>query len=173
MNKKGRPLSQSSLKRFQDEELLRNVSAQQPMTKSEREDLVTILKNMKLAEDEVLKKNRISPTIPKDHAYEMASIGPEMTDSQINLLLEKDRIQREKVTQNQKDGSRATRDVSIKKAEVLYKKNKQLIDQISRTGNRTVNQVANVIKNDWINRGYLGPPPTEKTIQNQIRKFIK
>ena len=54
MNKKGRPLSQSSLKRLQDGDLLQKISEQQPMTKTELEDQNTILKNMSLADDEVL-----------------------------------------------------------------------------------------------------------------------
>ena len=80
------------------------------MTKTEVEDQNTTLKNMSLADDEVLKKNRISPTTPKKHAYEMASIGPEMTDGQIKLLLEKDRIYREKITHDRNSGSRETQD---------------------------------------------------------------
>ena len=111
--------------------------------------------------------------MPKKHAYKMASIGAEMTDSQIKSLLEKDKIYREEISQYRNEGSRTTQEASLRKAEILYKKNKQVIDQISPFGTRTVNEVANAIKNDWDSRGYLGPLPTEKTIQNLIRKALK
>ena len=173
MNKKGRPLSKSSQERRRNDDLLRNLNAQHSMTESEADELNKILKNMEFTDNEVLKNNRVSPTMPKKHAYEMASIGPEMTDSQIKSLLEKDKIYSEEISQYRNEGSRTTQEASLRKAEILYKKNKQVIDQISPFGTRTVNEVANAIKNDWDSRGYLGPLPTEKTIQNLILKALK
>ena len=99
MNKKGRPLSKSSQERGRNDDLLRNLNAQHSMTESEADELNKILKNMEFTDNEVLKNNRVSPTMPKNHAYEMASIGPEMTDSQIKSLLEKDKIYREEISQ--------------------------------------------------------------------------
>ena len=52
----------------------------------------------------------------------MASIGPEMTGSQIKSLLEKDKIYREEISQYRNEGSRTTQEASLRKAEILYKK---------------------------------------------------
>lgn len=168
--KRGRPPSQKTLEKRRIDEMLRNppehIRAFQAVRGQDRDMRALNGEEVRL---QLLKDYKHSATTPNQHAYDMASVGEDPNSAYETSILNNDLLYQEQTDANQFAGGQAMRANAQHLANKLWEKNKTLLERSAPLGRVSHSHAANIILNDWKNKGFGGPPPTERT----IRRYIK
>jgi hypothetical protein len=83
-------------------------------------------------------------------------------------------LKTEVITDGQKEGGKQTQEESKRLAELLFDKNKDLLDRLKPLGNLTVHGVATTIYKEWTTRGDGSEKPKSvKQIERYINAYLK
>jgi hypothetical protein len=168
--KRGRPKSLDTIERERIEALLREPPSYiLNMSAEEATAFKGLCENWSRVENEILNQYRTAPSIPKEHAYEMASLGDESIEGYEDQILAKDKIYRSRIKKMQMTGSAGRARSAKNNSEKLVEKNIDLIQRVN-AGLLTLNGAAAIIIRSWTNRGLPdGAVLSIKTISRYLR----
>jgi|AntAceMinimDraft_12_1070368.scaffolds.fasta_scaffold15339_4 hypothetical protein len=178
--KRGRPKSAETIEKQRIEAML-NSPSRFKLTAQQHEELeVEYQKSEEIRKHIINAYNGGNPSIPNEHAYEMDSLGDESMEGYEHLVLARDAEYKRIALVGQKLGAEKNKNNSYNQAVKLCKKNKDLILRIKPNGNLSVSRVAELIFENWSERGTgttfstktVGGKPSTKTIIRYINKIL-
>jgi len=171
--KRGRPAGAVTIEMRRIKELLSNPPAHAKFKSDEaaRENQ-TLLENLEAAEKQILRQYRTSATIPKSHAYEMASLGDESLQGFESEIIARDQQYRMDAERARSKGGQARGDEPNSRAKRLAEINKDLIQKVN-SGEMRSREAARLIHRRWQTRGVPDlPQPSQKTLERDIRRVV-
>ena len=173
LSKRGRPLCAATIEKQRIEDLLTNPPSHiRPMTKEERREMDSMLDSFDKAEKEILREYRTSVTIPKSHAYEMASLGDESLNGFESEILARDKQYLINAERSRTKGGQGRGNELKFRARRLAEINQDLIKKVE-SGEISVGEVARRIHSRWLKRGVPGTSrPSQKTLERHIKRVV-
>lgn len=172
VGKRGRPASAATIERRRIEKLLSNPPAHSLMTEEEKRATDSWLDSLDKAEREILRQYRTSATIPKSHAYEMASLGDESLRGFESAIVSRDQQYQMDAQRTRSKGGQARGEEPSFRAQKIAEINKDLIEKVN-SGEISAGEAARFIHNRWQTRGVPGfRQPSQKTLERDIKKAV-
>jgi len=171
--KRGRPVSEGTIEKRRIKELLENPPAHvRPMSEGERREIDCMLDSFGKVEKEILRQYRTSATIPKSHAYEMASLGDEALQGFESAIVSRDQQYQVDAGRARSKGGQARGEEPSFRAQKVAEINKDLIEKV-KSGEMRFGEAARRIHDRWETRGAPGfRQPSKKTLERDIRRVV-
>ena len=171
--KRGRPISERTIEKRRIKELLENPPAHvRPMNEEERCEIDSMLDSFGKVEKQILRQYRTSATIPKSHAYEMASLGDESLQSFESTIVARDQQYQMDARRTRSKGGQARGNEPHFRAQKIAEINKDLIKKV-KSGQISAGEAARRIHSRWQTRGVPGiRQPSQKTLERDIRGVV-
>ena len=171
--KRGRPISGGTIEKRRLKKLLENPPAHvRPMGEEERREINSMLDSFEKAEKQILRQYRTSATIPKSHAYEMASLGDESLQGLESAIIARDAQYQIDAARTRSKGGQARGNEPSSRAQELAEINKDLIDKVN-SGEISAGEAARLIHNRWHTRGLPSlRQPSQKTLERYISRAV-
>jgi hypothetical protein len=171
--KRGRPISERTIEKHRIKELLDNPPTHiRPMNEAERREIDSMLDSFEKAEKQILRQYRTSATIPKSHAYEMASLGDESLQGLESAIIARDSQYQMDASITRSKGGQARGNEPSFRAQKLAEINKDLIDKVN-SGEISAGEAARLIHNRWQTRGLPSlRQPSQKTLERYISRAV-
>ena len=167
MSKQGRPKSKKTLEKERVAKLFNEIKKSPGYTyKGPEIDFVQADK----VEKQILKQYRVSAAITKTIAFAMASLGFETSAKEDKQTIKTYKDALNTIHEGQKKGAISLKEKADTRAQNLWGKNRDLIDQI-RQG-KSLDEMAKKILNEWSSRGDNLKKPHLNTIKNLHKKYI-
>ena len=172
--KRGRPPSEATIEKRRIEEFLKNPPAHiPPLNEDEKREMDSMLDSLNNAEREILRQYRPSATIPKSHAYEMASLGDESLQGLESEIIARDQQYQIDAESTRSKGGRARGNEPNFRAHRLAEINEDLIEKIN-SGEISSGEAARRIHNRWQERGIPGISQlSQKTLERYIKRGVR
>jgi hypothetical protein len=171
--KRGRPASAATIERRRIAELLSNLPAHAKFKSDETaREIQNLLENLEAAERQILRQYRTSATIPKSHAYEMASLGDESLRGFESEIIARDQQYQMESERARSRGGQARGDGPTSRAKRLAEINTDLIQKVD-SGEMSSREAARRIHKRWQKRGVPDlPQPSQKTLERDVRRVV-
>jgi hypothetical protein len=169
--RRGRPPSAKTLKARQIDEWLSNPPPHiKSLTEAERAAFEESFEHNERIRQQILKDFKHGRSTPDSHAYSMESLGDEMLSGHEGKILADDQAYRERAQRYREAGARQRRQEASRSAKQTCEKYKDLLQQLEPLGPLTITQVTRRMHEEWDKRRNDGDPPSERTLQNYIRR---
>jgi hypothetical protein len=172
--KKGRPKGARALEKERIERLFQDPPPYlKKMTSPESAAFAERCKDVDRVESEILDQYRISPTTPKQHAFEMASLGDESLEGHEDEILARDEAYISRANVSRQAGATERSNTARANALALGHKNKAVIARV-RSGELSINSAAHHIHRKWHETGIVGlDRPSIRTISRYLILAIR
>ncbi len=143
------------------------------------------VEGLAVAKKQIRKEFKYDATLPDEHVFELASVGHELLDGFEDPILASDKNFRAKIAKRRAEGTRATKENALTRAEKVLAKNAVLLLLIGSKDVPSPVKAAEIICDQWgsvskqqrltgepydlVARGDGGPVPCKRVVADWIR----